>query len=440
MESGNHIKCPNCGENIDVQDVLVQQVKDEYKEKINRDFKNLKEKYEEEKQREEQEHQKTLLKIQNDFNLREKSLFEKEQDLLKARSEIDKQIQERLKLEEEKQLSAIRKKVEEENEAKIKFLEQANEEGKMKAKLLQTAEWDKLNLQKQINEMQEAKELEFAKRMEERLKQEAENISKKANENSELKLKEKDLKIEELARQINDLQRRAEQGSMQLQGEAQEIAVEETLKSLFPYDSISEVGKGVKGGDIIQVVRNQFGQECGKILYESKRTKHFGTEWIDKLKQDSIGVKADFCVIISEAMPEEIEKIGIIKGVWICSYQDYKGLAVVLRESLLRIAQAYSSQANKGEKMQMLYDYLTSQEFVQQFMAVMKGYQEMKAGYEAERNWFERNWKKREKQLDMILLNANGLIGSLQGIAGSAMPEIQLLGNIESLTEGGTEE
>jgi hypothetical protein len=437
MEKSSQIKCPRCGEAIDVQDVLVHQVQEEFKEKVNQDFKILKEKYDQEKLKQDEDYKLQVLKLQGDFQTREKAIFEKEKEILKAKSDIEKQILERLKEEKEIQAITIKEKVHEEYAAQIKFLEKETEEGKLKAKLLQDAEFEKMALNKQIREINEGKELEFAQRMEQMLKQEAEAINKKAHEAADMKLKEREIKIDELTRQINDLQRRAEQGSMQLQGEAQEMVLEEALRGLFKYDTIEEVGKGVKGADIIQIVRNQFGQECGKILYESKRTKHFGADWADKLKQDGITAKADICVIVTEALPEGIDKIGLYKDVWVCTYSDFRGLAIVLRDSLIRISAAYTSQAGKGEKMQYLYDYLSSQEFTQEFRAVMKGYENMKNAYQEERLWMERNWKKREKQLDMILVNAGSLLGSLQGIAGDTMPDLQLLGNSLKFLEGG---
>ena len=427
MEKSSQIKCPNCGEPINVNDVLAHQVREEYLEKYNVSVKKLNEKNTEELKKKEQEFREQLSNQEGDFKLREHSITAKEKALANARADMEKQIIERLASEKEKQALSIKATVYEEFEMQLKSLGEENEERKVKLKQLHETAAENERLKRKMEEREQEMLLEFEKKINERLKQEEDTISKRANESAELKIKEKELKIEELANKINELQRKAEQGSMQAQGEAQEIALEEGLRSLFVFDTIEEVGKGIKGADVIQTVRNQFGQECGKILYESKRTKHFSAEWVDKLKQDGIKVKADIYVIVTEALPDDINKIGHYNGVWICTFTDFKGLAMVLRDSLIRISNAFASQSNKGEKMQMLYDYMTSQEFAQQWNAVMRGYQELKASNEAERLWFEKNRKKREKQLEMILMNAAGLIGSLQGLAGSSMPEIQLL-------------
>ncbi|MCX6350805.1 MAG: DUF2130 domain-containing protein [Bacteroidetes bacterium] len=232
---------------------------------------------------------------------------------------------------------------------------------------------------------------------------------------------------------MNDMKRRIEQGSMQLQGEVQELALEELLRELFVTDLIEEVGKGVKGADVIHSVRDRFGKECGKILYESKRTKHFNHDWITKLKHDSVLVKADLLVIVSETLPEGMDKLDLVEGVWICGFYDVKMLAIILRESLIKINQAYTAQANKGDKMQMLYDYLTSTEFILQFRAITEGFVSLKESYEKEKNAMQRIWKEREKQLDRILLNTNEFIGSIQGIAGSSIPDLNQIGGDNSL-------
>ena len=439
MESSTHIKCPKCGESIVVEDIIAHQLRDEFNSRFKIEVAKREEKITEEFQKKEQTYQQQLAKQKDEFSGKEKAIIEKEEQLRQERNDLDKQIQEKLKEREEKQLIDLRKKVEEENAAKIKFLEQEKEEGVRNTVLLREAEFEKLKLQKRIDVINEEKELEFARRMEERMKQESEAMVKRANETSELKIKEKELKIEELANKIHELQRKVEQGSMQAQGEAQEIALEEALRSLFVYDTIDEVGKGVKGADVVQIVRNQFGQECGKILYESKRTKHFSYEWVDKLNKDNIVVNAKICVIVTETMPAEIKKIGQHKGVWICSYSDFKGLAMVLRESLILISEAYASQTDKGGKMQMLYDYLTGSEFKQITLTMLDGFNALTDSLNKERQWMERQWKSREKQLLQLQLNTQGFLGSIQGIAGSMMPEIQELGAPEFLLEEGDE-
>jgi hypothetical protein len=206
---------------------------------------------------------------------------------------------------------------------------------------------------------------------------------------------------------------------MQSQGEAQELLLEDLLRTTFPYDRIEEVGKGVRGADCIQVVCNQYGQECGKIIYESKRTKDFGGDWIEKLKTDMRSQGADIAVIVTQAMPKDMNRFGAKDGVWICSFAEVQALAYVLRDGLLKIAIATQSKENKGDKMNLLYHYLTSNEFAEQWKAIREGFMSMKLSIQKERDAMEKLWKSREKQLEKVLLNAAHIRGSIEGISGN---------------------
>ncbi len=214
------------------------------------------------------------------------------------------------------------------------------------------------------------------------------------------------------------MKRKSEQGSMQLQGEVQELALEQLLKYSFPFDLVNEVGKGVKGADCIQTVRNNYGQECGKIIFESKRTKDFSEDWIEKLKADMRVLGADVAVIVTQAMPKDMNCFGEKNGIWICSFSEVKALVYVLRDLVIKVYNASKSQENKGDKMTLLYQYLISGEFSQQWKAISEGFVSMKMSIQKERDQMEKLWKVREKQLEKVLLNATHIKGSIEGIAG----------------------
>jgi hypothetical protein len=222
---------------------------------------------------------------------------------------------------------------------------------------------------------------------------------------------------------------------MQLQGEAQELVLEELLKITFPFDMIEEVGKGVKGADVIHTVRNNFGKECGKIIYESKRTKAFSDSWINKIKDDLRGQNADLAVIVTETMPKELDRFGVREGVWICTFQEIKSVSMILRDSLLKIHAVRISQENKGDKMQMLYDYLTGREFRQQMEAIVEGFTCMQEGLTKEKNVTQKLWKEREKQIEKVIQNTIDMYGSVRGIAGNAVGEIKQLESPSLLEE-----
>ena len=228
------------------------------------------------------------------------------------------------------------------------------------------------------------------------------------------------------------MKRKQEQGSMQLQGEVQELAIEEWLMAQFPLDTIEEVKKGARGGDCIHIVNTRTRQNCGKIYYESKRTKDFKSGWIDKFKADMREKGADVGVLVTEAMPAGFERMGIMDGVWVCCYEEFKGLCTVLRETVIQLNTAISSQENKGDKMQMLYDFLTSTTFRMQVEAIVEGFSSMKSALDSEKRSMQRIWKEREKQIDKVITSTIDMYGSIKGIAGNAVQSVKAL----ELSEG----
>lgn len=345
----------------------------------------------------------------------------------------------------EEKLQAERKKSREETEAnlrksisadyenKLQLLENSAKENEEKLKQARAKELDFLRREESLKSKEEEMELAFQRKMQEQRevfaaqirKQEAEKNSLKETEN-QLKMKELEKQLEDQKRLVDEMKRKAEQGSMQLQGEVQELILEELLRSNFPFDLIEEVGKGVRGADCVQVVRNQFGQECGKIIYESKRTKDFGNDWIEKLKKDMRSMGVDVAVIVSQCYPKGMTSFGQKDGVWICSFEEVNAVAYVLRDGILRLASAMKSQENRGDKMHLLYDYLTGAEFSEQWKAIKEGFMAMKLSIQKERDAMERLWKAREKQLEKVLLNAAHIRGSIEGIAGSDSIQLSL--------------
>ncbi|MEJ7677305.1 MAG: DUF2130 domain-containing protein [Segetibacter sp.] len=249
----------------------------------------------------------------------------------------------------------------------------------------------------------------------------------------QMRLAEYDKKMKDQEKLIDEMKRKAEQGSMQLQGEVQELLLEDILKSGFPFDKVVPVGKGIRGADCMQVICNPFGNECGKIIYESKRTKDFGNDWIDKLKADMRSQGADIAVIVTQVLPKNMERFGEKDGVYICSFAEVRSLATVLRTSILKVFQITRNQERKGDKMHMLYDYLTSNEFAEQWNAIREGFMSMRLSIQRERDVMEKLWKAREKQLEKVLLNAAHIRGSIEGIAGADAVNMSLVEEEDSL-------
>ncbi|MEE8366649.1 MAG: DUF2130 domain-containing protein, partial [Gammaproteobacteria bacterium] len=233
--------------------------------------------------------------------------------------------------------------------------------------------------------------------------------------------------LEDQKKLTEEMKRKQEQGSMQTQGEVQELAIEEWLAEKFPLDVIQEIKKGERGADCLQIIHTQTRQNCGSIYYESKRTKAFQANWIEKFKSDIREKNADIGVLVTEVMPSDMDRLGLKDGIWVCSFDEFKGLCTVLRESIIQISTAITTQENKGDKMGMLYDFLTSNEFRLQIEAIVEGFTQMKSDLESEQRSMRAIWKKREKQIDKVLLNTTDMYGSIKGIAGNAVQPVPLL-------------
>lgn len=369
---------------------------------------------------------------------------QKEEEYRKKESEFaNKERQQQLLFEqrlndEKKQLQAIieqslRKSIGSDYENKLALLQNEKNEADEKLKASRQKELEFMQKENLLKQREEELELSVQRKLQEQRNELSEQIRKQEAEKFSLKDTDYQLKQKELEKQLEDqkklvdeMKRKAEQGSMQLQGEAQELILEELLRDSFPFDLISEVGKGVRGADCIQTVRNKFGLECGRIIYESKRTKDFGGDWIDKLKKDMRAIGVDVAVIVSQCYPKGMDCFGEKDGVWICSFEEVKAVAYILRDGIIKLANLAKAQDNKGDKMHLLYDYLISNEFSEQWKAIREGYMSMRISIQKERDAMEKMWKAREKQLEKVLLNAAHIKGSIEGIAGSDMIHLEL--------------
>jgi hypothetical protein len=357
----------------------------------------------------------------------EKELRNKAAEWQKKKSEeFQFKLEEEKKRLQESMEETTRKSIAAEFENKLTILEQANRTNEEKLKEARQQQLDFLRKEQELKLKEEELELSLQKKLQEEReklsgdlrKLEEQRIAAKETE-FQLRIKEMEEKLEAQRKLAEEMKRKAEQGSMQSQGEAQELLLEDLLKSAFPFDTIEEVGKGVKGADCIQTVRNKLAQECGKIIFESKRTKDFSPEWIEKLKSDMRSQGADVAVLVTQAFPKDMDRFGEKEGVWICSFAEVKAIVHLLRDALIRISFASRNQENKGDKMQLLYDYLISREFAEQWQAIREGFMSMKLSIQKERDAMEKLWKSREKQLEKVLLNAAHIRGSIEGISGA---------------------
>jgi len=409
MSNETQIKCPNCGESIDVQDILSHQLEDEIKQKYQAQIAEEKRKYEVE--------QEKLIQEKLDFEQKKKQ----ENELFQER--LDKQLKEERKGIEEK----LKSKLDEEQSEQFKALQTELNEKSEKVKELNRTKAEIEKLKREKSELKEEAEAEAQKNLNATLMAEKEKIKKAEEEKNELKFKELQKQLEDQKNLTEEMKRKQEQGSMQLQGEVQELAIEEWLATQFPLDTIEEIKKGARGADCLQIVNTRASQNCGTIYYESKRTKDFQPSWIEKFKADMRAKEANVGVLVTEVMPSDMDRLGLKDGVWVCDYEEFKGLCTVLRESIIQINVAVSSQENKGGKVEMLYEYLTSNTFRLQIEAIVEGFSQMKTDLDSEKNSMHRIWKKREKQIEKVMINTVEMHGSIKGIAGNAIQSVKAL-------------
>ena len=403
------VKCPHCHEEFDVQGILTQQLESDIKLKYEQQSKADRKKIEAEAE--------VFAKAKEDFEQAKKRENELFQDRLAKQLAAD-----RKNLEAE-----LKNKLQDENSEVLKSMQEELNEKSLQLKELNRAKADIEKLKREKDEMKETLEAESQTRLNEIISLEKEKIKRVEEERNEMKMRELLKQLEDQKKLTSEMRRKQEQGSMQMQGEILELAIEEWLTSEFPLDTIEEIKKGARGGDCIQMVNTRDAANCGRIYYESKRTKEFQSNWIEKFKNDMREKGVDIGVIVTEAMPAGMERMGQINGIWICKFEDFKSLAAILRESLIRVSLALVSQENKGDKMTMLYDFLTSSEFRMRIEAIVEGFTQMKAGLETEKRAMLKIWKEREKQIEKVVINTIEMYGSVKGIAGNAIQSVAAL-------------
>jgi len=407
------IKCPHCGKDIEVTEVLTHSIRESMKVEL----------------------QSELAKREADFAKQQQSIMQQQKELDARQQSIEEQVA--------KQVKAERKKIVEEEKAKI-LSEQAEQQKALQDELaeknqkLKDFQQQELELRKQQRKLQEEKEsfeLESVRKLDEQRKEIAEEAGKKATEEQMLKLKEKDQLIESLRQQAQDWQRRAEVGSQEAQGEALEGQLQEILERAFPYDQFAEVKKGARGADILQTVHNHSGNECGTILWESKNTKDFQKGWIEKLKKDQRDSNADVPVIMSMVLPKDIDRFGIYDDIWLTDYKSAIGLCASLRQGLIKAQRERVVTAGRESVKDVIYNYITSNEFAMHVRAVVNSYEAMNADLDTEKRAMLRIWNKREKQIASVLDNVTKMYGSIEGLVGQkALPTIEQL-SLEAITE-----
>jgi len=403
------IKCPECGAEFELSQAVSHDIKMEVAKKYQKQIKDLEEKNLKEAKAKEEGFQRQLKEEEAKFERKEKEMSAQiELVHKKAEENAKKKAEEEIKLELEDLKSQIKEKDE-------KIIEGQKQELELRKK------------QRKLEDKEKSLEIEVARKIsEEKIKIE-EKVLKNYEEQHRLKDAEKDKQLEDMRKQINELKRKAEQGSQKIQGEVLELEIEDVLKEEFPFDEIEPVSSGIRGADVIQTVKTQSGKICGKILWETKRTKTWSDKWLQKMKDDQRDAKADIAVIVSEVLPKGLTHFRQIDGVWVASISSSNSLALALRVVLTQVAREKRLQEGKTEKKELVFNYLTGTEFRNRVEAIVESFVGMKEDLDREKRALNKIWDKREKQIERVIANIGGMQGDIEGLAGMSLPKIERL-------------
>lgn len=398
-----NIECPSCGCEVPVTEVLKTQLEARVRK----------------------ETQASLASQRKQLEQRESELTTAQEELKRSAKQVQQQVDEALEAERknlsEEMLAKARESVQ------VELTDQSEELSELKNRLKESekTELDLRRRERELKEEAERVEIEVERKLEDERGKVRTEAMRQADEKYEMKNAEKEKTIADMRKKIDELRRKSEQTSQQLQGEVQELALEERLRTTFPVDTIDPVGKGRNGADVGQAVCDAVGQPAGKIIWESKRTKNWNDDWLAKIRDDLRQANADIAVIVSETMPDGISTIGCIDGVWVCRWDCVIGLASVLRSGLIEVAAVQKAQSGRGTKVELLYDYFAGNNFRNRVSGVVEAFQTLQKDMVKEKAATQRQWAKRERQLERAIINMAGLYGDFQGIVGEVVPALE---------------
>ena len=400
------ISCPSCGHDFDVEQAIERKAEQRLRDEFNNRFLQLKRNLDDEKR-----------------------LLERERlEVKQLSSQTWEIIQEELKKERIRLAEQMRLEARQQWKAELDKMTHALEAKEKENLALQRKEINLLAERQKLENERQSLQLKFERDFLARQQDLEKNLRMQYRDQQNFVRLEYEKKLNDQKVLIEEMTRKMEQGSMKMQGEIQEIAIEEFLRERFLSDQVSEIKSGVRGADcVLQVKVKSDGPEVGKIYFESKRTKHFQNTWIEKFKGDMRNQKADIGILVTQVMPSDMEHMGEKDGVWICTFEEMKVLVPILRDSLIWVANAAEQSHNQDTKMEMLYNYLISNEFKMQMEAIVEGFTQLKDELDREKRAMHSIWKRREKQIEKVLINTNHLYGSIKGIAGNEIKTIQAL-------------
>lgn len=443
--SQSTIACPSCGCEFEISDALTGQIRAHLKSELQQEVlereRQLKQKLDEFEVK-----QKALAKAQlaldeevecklkqklaaSEQQLKQKlEALEKEQEALaKAQLAVEEAVESKLKEKLQAAEAKAAKKAADEVAEQLQSLQKTLDEREAKIKEFREQELALRKQERELKELIEEADLKVARQLDAEREEIRQQALKQAAEEQRLKTLEKDKLIADLTADLEAARQKAEQSSMERQGEALEIDLEKQLKAFFVYDDFQPVPKGIHGADLVHNVRAMTGADCGSILWEIKNTKTWSNQWIPKLKDDVTEARAAITILVSVTLPKDLERFGLVEGVWVSDLLSAIPLAVALREQLIALERERQTSIGKNEKMELIYQYLAGTEFQQKISGIVDAFVAMQNQVQQERRAMEKQWKEREKQIERVIKNTTGLYGDMQGIIGGQIPKIPAL-------------
>lgn len=430
----DHIQCPKCGAEIEIGEVLANKIAGDVEARIKAEAAIERDQAVKAAQDKERAAVGFILqKLEAELaaktseiketEKRELELASQQRELVKKERALEQTLEQRVAEKEKELTEVIRKEAKSQASKEIESLQEALTSRDKSMDEARKRELSLINEKRELEEKRKSMELEYQYKLEE----DRRKLNEKYASEADLKLKERDKQIEGLRKALDDAKRKSEQGSMETQGEALELDLQTNLEQSFPHDAIEPVSKGIRGADVIQVVHNHSLAKSGTIIWETKNTKAWSNGWIEKLKDDQRELGANLAVIVSTVLPEGVRNFDLIDGVWISSVTSYIPLAMALRQQLIQVTFARTASEGKSDKMEMVYQYLSGDEFRQKVEAIVETFVAMKEQLDKEKRAYSRIWKEREKQIERIIGNTAGMYGDIRGLIGSSIPEIRAL-------------
>lgn len=300
------------------------------------------------------------------------------------------------------------------NSQEDKILENSGKVNKLKEQI-ELLNNKYLRLQESINKERES----YQETLSEKIDKSFENGRKSV----ESELRTRDARIQQLENEIKEVQNT--ECAIEIIPSIDEInqIIEDTNNTSTTY-----ISRGVK---IISVIHDVFlrSENCGKIIYAIKDTKTWGSDWIDKMKEDKINKKADHAIIVSNVFPKDMNVSSFCNynDIWICK-PNCLGEFVRIIVGIIQYKKQISESSDKNEKdkkLKELSKYITSADFINNAKMIVEKFNEYHQLIEKDHKAQQNEWRKQDKARELAFQSINNLFSGLKEISGQNLPMLE---------------